>query len=90
MHGTMTAIKNRKGRKRKSGRRTASGRLIPDKTDFKGFVAAQPHRNWLPEGQRRDEKAGDVLGCLNLTGRITTTATRLGGGLASSSGRSAR
>jgi hypothetical protein len=74
----MTAIKNRKGRKRKSGRRTASGRLIPDKTDFKGFVAAQPHRSWLPEGQRRDEKAGDVLGCLNLTKLISDHAYEAG------------
>jgi hypothetical protein len=69
MHG-MIAIKNRKGRKRKSGRRTASGRLIPDKTDFKGFVAAQPHRNWLPESMAGHERAESILGCLNLMWRI--------------------
>lgn len=65
MHGVI-AIKNRKGRKRKSGRRTASGRLIAEKLDFKGFVAAQPHRNWLPPSLQAHERASDVLGCLNL------------------------
>lgn len=71
---TQTLVKpllNRRGRKRKSGRRTTSGRLIVDKTDFKGFIANQPHRRGLPEALRTHEKAESLLGCLNLTKRIS-------------------
>ena len=70
MHG-MIAIRNRKGRKRKSGRRTTSGRLARPAVDFRASVAAQPHRNWLPDAHRLSEKATDILGCLNLTKRIS-------------------
>jgi hypothetical protein len=78
MHGTMTGIKNRKGRKRKSGRRTSTGRLIAERVDFKGFIAAQPHRNWLPAALQQHERAGDVLGCLNLKKLISDNGYEAG------------
>lgn len=70
MHGMIGL--NRKGRKRKSGRRTASGRLATQPTiRDHGLVAEQPHRNWLPESLRGHERAGDMLGCLNLLNCIS-------------------
>jgi hypothetical protein len=72
MHGTMTAIKNRKGRKRKSGRRYPSGDIIREKSvDFRGMAGEQPHRSWLPESVRGDERAESVIGCLNLLYRTS-------------------
>lgn len=72
MHGTMSpTIKNRKGRKRKSGRRTNSGALARKPIDYRAAVARQPHRIRLPEALRCDEKAESVLGCLNLIYRIS-------------------
>jgi hypothetical protein len=62
---------NRKGRKRKSGRRTASGQLTRKPLDYRAMAGEQPHRNWLPVGLRTDERAGTVLGCLNLLNRIS-------------------
>lgn len=62
---------NRKGRKRKSGRREPSGRIRARPIDYRAVVAAQPHRNWLPEAVRGHEKAENVLGCLNLLRRIS-------------------
>lgn len=64
-------IRNRKGRKRKSGRRTPSGQLATPKIDYRGLVACQPHRNWLPVALRESERAESVLGCLNLLKRIS-------------------
>lgn len=71
MHGTMPML-NRKGRKRKSGRRTESGaviRAVP--VDYRAMASVQPHRIRLPEALRGDEKAESVLGCLNLIYRIS-------------------
>lgn len=62
---------NRKGRKRKSGRRTASGALPRIRVDYRAMAAAQPHRKWLPEALRESERAESVLGCLNLIKRIS-------------------
>jgi hypothetical protein len=62
---------NRKGRKRKSGRRTSAGVLIRVPVDFRSMAALQPHRIALPEALRGDEKAESVLGCLNLIYRIS-------------------
>lgn len=71
MHGTMPML-NRKGRKRKSGRRTASGSLARRApVDYRSMAALQPHRIRLPEALRADEKAESVLGCLNLIYRIS-------------------
>jgi hypothetical protein len=80
MHGTMPML-NRKGRKRKSARRTTTGaiaRRAP--VDFRAMAALQPHRIRLPEALRGDEKAESVLGCLNLIYRISkrTQANRPG------------
>lgn len=70
MHSTIGAVKlsipNRKGRKRKSGRRTASGTLVRAPVDYRAMASLQPHRIRLPEALRADEKAESVLGCLNL------------------------
>jgi hypothetical protein len=74
MHSTIGHIGmqvNRKGRKRKSGRRTASGMLIRAPIDFRAMATLQPHRIVLPEALRGDEKAESVLGCLNLIYRIS-------------------
>jgi hypothetical protein len=65
-------IRNRKGRKRKSGRRTSNGAIVrPPPPNYRDMAAAQPHRIWLPESVRLSEKAGTVLGCLNLLKRIS-------------------
>jgi hypothetical protein len=71
MHGTMTAIKNRKGRKRKSGRRTASGDIARVAVDYRSMAAAWPDRQCLPEALRTSEKAGSVIGRLNLLKAIS-------------------
>jgi hypothetical protein len=61
----------RRGRKRKSGRRYASGELLRARVDFRELAALQPHRVWLPQGKRLDQKAASPLGCLNLLGVIS-------------------
>jgi hypothetical protein len=79
MHGTITAMAqnpplNRRGKKRRkraSGDRTATGRVCRKPVDYRAQAAAQPHRQWLPEAHRLSEKAGSVIGCLNLIGRIS-------------------
>lgn len=72
MHGVIGMIgTNRKGRKRKSGRRTASGGLARKSVDFRSMAAAQPHRIGLPEALRTHERAASVIGCLNLRGAIS-------------------
>jgi hypothetical protein len=71
MHGTMPTL-NRKGRKRKSGRRTATGALVRHvPIDYRSMAALQPHRIRLPEALRADEKAESELGRLNLFYRIS-------------------
>lgn len=70
MHGMIG--KNRKGRKRKSGRRaSASGRVIHPPVNYRATVGDQPHRNWLPATLREHERAESVLGCLYLLKRIS-------------------
>lgn len=70
MHGTIAM--NRKGRKRKQGRRTSTGALVRRPlVDYRSMAALQPHRIRLPEALRADEKAESVLGCLNLIYRIS-------------------
>ena len=62
----------RRGRKRKIGRRGANGDLLRARVDFRELAALQPHRVWLPEEKRLDQKAASPLGCLNLLGVIST------------------
>ncbi len=74
-----TALRNRKGRKRKSGRRRPSGDLtVPEKrveewgvmdTDL-ADAGEQPHRRPVPLLHRTDPRAGSVLGNLLLTGKL--------------------
>jgi hypothetical protein len=61
----------RRGRKRKFGRRSASGALARARIDFSELAALQPHRIWLPREKRFDQKAASPLGCLNLLGVLT-------------------
>lgn len=75
MHGTITlahtALKNRRGRKRKQGRRSmVTGDLVKVAVDYRALAGAQPHRACLPERFRLDHRAGTVLGELLLTGRL--------------------
>lgn len=70
MHGAiMVTTKNRRGKKRRSSVSAARHRRAP--VDYRACVAAQPHRNWLPEALRGHERAENVLGCLNLLNRIS-------------------
>jgi hypothetical protein len=67
-----TTIKNRKGRKRKSGRRQPDGRIAPRRpVDYRAMAALNPDRRGLPEGLRTHERAGSSLGRLNLKQRIS-------------------
>ena len=78
MHGHAMTIErpplNRRGKKRRkraTGDRTATGRAHRQAVDYRTLAAAQPHRRCLPEADRLSEKAGTVIGCLNLLGRIS-------------------
>lgn len=69
MHGTMqmpTEIRNRKGRKRKSGRREANGRPQRVPVDYRSMAALWPGRRDLAVDVRSSERAGSELGRLNL------------------------
>ena len=62
---------NRKGRKRKSGRREPSGRVRRAPVDYRAMAALNPDRRGLPEALRTHERAGSSLGRLNLKKRIS-------------------
>ena len=68
----------RSGRRRKPGPRYRSGELVPEKFDFRALAALQPHRVWLPQEKRLDQKADSPLGCLNLLGVISDAQYRAG------------
>jgi len=72
----------RRGRRRKFGPRNRSGdlsRANPEaKFDFRALAALQPHRVWLPQEKRLDQKAASPLGCLNLLGVISDAQYRAG------------
>jgi hypothetical protein len=72
----------RRGRRRKFGPRNRSGDLArtnsESKFDFRALAALQPHRVWLPQEKRLDQKAASPLGCLNLLGVITDAQYRAG------------
>lgn len=64
------------GRKRKQGRRTADGRLAKAPRPVRAkavtdVVTSQPHRRWLKEDRRFDQRAESALGRLYLAGKIT-------------------
>jgi hypothetical protein len=62
----------RRGRKRKVGLRHPCGTLVQRaELEAKSFAALQPHRVWLPQEKRLDQKAASPLGCLNLLGVIS-------------------
>ena len=61
----------RRGRKRKLGLRHPGGALARPALDARAFAALQPHRVWLPEEKRMDQKAASPLGCLNLLGVLS-------------------
>jgi hypothetical protein len=66
----MQSTTNRKGRKRKAGRREGAGRLQRAPVDLRALVALQPGRRDLPEAYRTHERAESYLGRLNLEYRI--------------------
>lgn len=68
----------RAGRKRKTGRRLSNGHLVERPADYRILAAAQPHRAWLPESKRMDERADSILGCLNLIGKLTDEQAEAG------------
>ena len=61
----------RSGRKRKSGPRQPNGRLKSPAINYRALAAIQPHRKWLPEAARLDQRADTILGGLFLTKRIS-------------------
>src|ERR1700730_4464014 len=61
----------RLGRKRKSGLRHRGGELVRPQFDVRSLATLQPHRVWLPEEKRMDQKAASPFGCLNLLGVLT-------------------
>src|SRR5258708_20920072 len=61
----------RRGRKRKIGLRHPGGVLARPRFDVRSLATLQPHRVWLPEEKRMDQKAASPLGCLNLLGVLT-------------------
>jgi hypothetical protein len=61
----------RRGRKRLSGARHPGGELVRVKVDYRALAAQQPHRRWLPEPVRLDQKADTPFGALNLINVIT-------------------
>lgn len=72
MHGTQTAmVLNRRGRKRKSGRRTASGALARAQVDYRAMASEWPHRKALPAAVRSSELAESEIGRLCLQKRIS-------------------
>ena len=74
MHGqiAMTIVpKNRKGRKRKSGRREPNGKPHRAPVDYRAMAALNPDRRGVPVALRASERAGSVLGRLNLNNRIS-------------------
>ena len=60
-----------RGRKRKIGHRHPGGELVRVQFDIRDLATLQPHRVWLPEEKRMDQKAASPLGCLNLLGVLT-------------------
>jgi hypothetical protein len=66
------------GRRRKAGRRNRSGDLVRPQFEFRDLAALQPHRVWLPEEKRLDQKAASPLGCLNLLGILSDAQYRAG------------
>lgn len=69
MHGGL-AIAMGRGRKKKY-KGSAPPRPVERKPDDRILSSLQPHRRWLPEAHRLSEKAGSMLGCLNLKGFIS-------------------
>ena len=59
----------RTGRKRKASMHLSGAREI--KVDYRSMASQQPHRRWLPEDVRLDQKADSILGCLNLVSSIS-------------------
>lgn len=66
----------KRGRKKKHGLRTPSGHLSRSAAAIiakgeRDIAMAQPHRRWLPQEARSEQRAENVLGRLFLAGKIT-------------------
>lgn len=59
--------------RRKQAKRTASGRIstVGVTEDVRAIALAQPHRRWLPERLRKDQRAENALGRLYLAGFLS-------------------
>lgn len=73
---SVTNIRNRAGRKRKSGRRKPSGDLIladqdPTDADPTAIARNQPHRRGLSAAEALDSRLSSVLGRLEFIGALT-------------------
>lgn len=71
-------VTNRKGRKRKSGRRTASGDIARVRIDYRAMAEGWPHRRTLPEAVRSSELGESEIGRLYLRKRITESQREAG------------
>lgn len=75
MHSTVGAAKlsipNRKGRKRKMGRRKTSGDIILARVDFRDMAKLWPVRRDVTDAYRLDERAGTEIGRLNIKWRTS-------------------
>ena len=72
---------SRRGRARKTGQREPNGRLQRKwgpSDDVRAVATSQPHRRWLPEDMRRDQRAECELGRLFLRKQISETACEAG------------
>lgn len=64
----------RRGRPRKLGKRKPCGRLSDSeqkRVDVRAVVFEQPHRRWLKDAHRRDQRAESEIGRLHLAGKIS-------------------
>ena len=77
-HPTRKPEHSRHGTSRTQAQNRASGiraaTLVQPRFDVRGLATLQPHRVWLPEEKRMDQKAASPLGCLNLLGVLTRRA----------------
>lgn len=76
--GIAGITRNRKGRKRKSGRRTASGDIARKPVDYRAMAAEWPHRRTLPEAVRSSELGENEIGRLHLRKRISESQREAG------------
>lgn len=78
LQGATQLTLNRRGRKRKSGRRQPAGRLIVEKPNYRDMAKQWPSRTDLPEPVRLAPEASTEFGKVYLRGYITDEQYRAG------------